>query len=189
MAAQGILLAAGYGRRFDPGGQRDKLLVLMADGRPVLWHSARALAQALPQCLAVIRPGQHERARWLAEAGCRVLESAAAEAGMGCALAAAVAASEDAAGWVVALGDMPWLETAAIEAVAAALESPCALAAAGYQGQRGHPVGFGRGWGGGLMALDGERGARELLLGQALRLIDWCDDSVLRDVDRPCDLG
>ena len=123
-------------------------------------------AQALPQCLAVIRPGQRERARWLAEAGCRVLESAAAEAGMGCALAAAVTASEDAAGWVVALGDMPWLETAAIEAVAAALESPCALAAAGYQASaaiRWVSVAAGAG----AMALDGERGARELLLGQA----------------------
>ena len=43
MAAQGILLAAGYGRRFDPEGRQDKLLASMADGRPVLWHSARAL--------------------------------------------------------------------------------------------------------------------------------------------------
>ncbi|MBX3684538.1 MAG: nucleotidyltransferase family protein [Rhodocyclaceae bacterium] len=189
MAAQGILLAAGYGRRFDPEGRQDKLLASMADGRPVLWHSARALAQALPQCLAVIRPGQHERARWLAEAGCRVLESAAAEAGMGCALAAAVTASEDAAGWVVALADMPWLDPAAIAAVAAALDSPASLAATAHRGRRGHPVGFGRAWGVRLAGLSGDNGARELLAGPTLQLIDWPDDSVLRDVDRADDLG
>ena len=123
MAAQGILLAAGYGRRFDP--EAGQAAGPMADGRPVLWHSARALAQALPQCLAVIRPGQRERARWLAEAGCRCWRALPPRR-HGCALAAAVAANEDATGWVVALGDMPWLETAAIEA-AASLESPCAL--------------------------------------------------------------
>lgn len=188
MAIQGILLAAGHGRRFDPDGQQDKLLAPMDDGRPVLWHSARVLAGALADCLAVIRPGQALRAQWLAQAGCRVLESSAAEAGMGSALAAAVAGSAGATGWVVALADMPWVDPQAVAAVAAGIDSPHSLVAAAHRGRRGHPVGFGSAWGERLMTLTGDTGARDLLAGHAIRLIEWPDDSVLRDVDRPADL-
>lgn len=185
---RGILLAAGYGRRFDPAGGRDKLLQPLADGRPVLWHSARALCEALPGSLAVLRPGQAERARWLREAGCEVVESAAAEAGMGAALAAGVAASAGAGGWLIALADMPWLPAAAIRAVATAVDGPEVVAAAAHGGRRGHPVGFGAAWRAGLMACGGDAGARELLRGTALRLLEWTDDSVLRDVDVLADL-
>ncbi|TVT49634.1 MAG: nucleotidyltransferase family protein [Denitromonas halophila] len=188
MSAQGILLAAGYGRRFDPDGQQDKLLAPLADGRPVLWHSARALAAALPGSLAVIRPGQPERARWLHEAGCRVLEAPAAEAGMGHALAAAVAASADADGWVVTLADMPWLPTAAIRAVAARLTTPSTVTAPRHAGRRGHPVGFGKAWREQLIALDGDRGARAILDATAVSLFDWDDAGVLRDIDTRDDL-
>ena len=188
MPVQGILLAAGYGRRFDAEGGQDKLLVQMDDGRPVLWHSARALSAALPDCLAVIRPGQALRARWLTEGGCRVLESPAAEAGMGSALAAAVGACRGASGWVVALADMPWLDASAVAAVATEIDAPQRLVAMTHRGRRGHPVGFGSAWGEQLAALTGDTGARALLAGQDIRLIDWPDDSVLRDIDRPADL-
>lgn len=186
---RGILLAAGYGRRFDPSGERDKLLMPLADGRPVIWHAARALCIALPGSLAVLRPGQAERARWLAEAGCEVVESAAAEQGMGSALAAAVAASRDADGWVVALADMPWLPVEAVVAVAAAVDGPERVAAAMHGGRRGHPVGFGAAWGPRLAALAGDSGARELLRGADVVLIESADAGVIRDVDIPDDLG
>ena len=188
MSPQGILLAAGYGRRFDPDGRQDKLLAPLADGRPVLWHSARALAEALPGSLAVIRPGQPARARWLREAGCRVLEAPTAEAGMGHALAAAVAASAEADGWVVALADMPWLPAAAIRAVASRITTPSTVTAPRHAGQRGHPVGFGRAWGAQLMALEGDQGARALLAGTTMTVFDWGDGGVLRDVDTRGDL-
>lgn len=186
---RGILLAAGYGRRFDPDGTQDKLLMPLADGRPVLWHAGRALCTTLPAGLAVLRPGQLERAHWLRDAGCEVLESAAAEQGMGSALAAAVAASADADGWVVALADMPWLPVDAVTAVAAAIDHPERVAAAMHDGRRGHPVGFGAAWGSRLMALSGDSGARELLRDVEMLLIDSADPGVLRDVDTPADLG
>ena len=49
-------------------------------------------------------------------------------------------------------------------------------------------MGFGPTWGEQLAALTGDTGARALLAGQDIRLIDWPDDSVLRDIDRPADL-
>jgi molybdenum cofactor cytidylyltransferase len=186
---RGILLAAGYGRRFDATGQRDKLLEPLADGRPVLWHSAKALCAALPGSVAVVRPGSAERMRWLRDAGCEVLESDAAEQGMGSALAHAVQASISAAGWVVALADMPWLPPALIRSVADAIDAPEGIVAPACDGRRGHPVGFGRGWGARLAALSGDAGARELLRDAVVRLIPTEERGVLRDIDTPADLA
>jgi molybdenum cofactor cytidylyltransferase len=186
---RGILLAAGYGRRFDASGRDDKLLAPLADGRPVLWHSARALCRALPGNLAVVRPGSPERVRWLIEAGCEVLECPEAELGMGSTLAQAVKASASAHGWVVTLADMPWLPPAVIRAVADAIDTPERIVAPVHAGQRGHPVGFGAGWRSQLAALSGDMGARALLDGATIRLLETDQQGVLRDVDTRADLA
>lgn len=185
----GILLAAGYGRRFDPSGQHDKLLAPLHDGRPVLWHSARAVCAALPGSLAVVRPGQDERTHWLREAGCEVLETAHAKRGQGAALAAAVRERCTASGWVITLADMPWLAPDVIARVVAALDAPAAIAAPFYQGQRGHPVGFGAAWWPQLSVLDADTGARGVLEAGTLTRIDASDAGVLRDIDTPADLA
>jgi molybdenum cofactor cytidylyltransferase len=186
---QAILLAAGLGRRFDPSGRRDKLLQDLGDGRTVLWHSASKLRTALGSCMAVIRPGQHERRRILEDAGCCVIESEAAREGMGAALAAAVQASTTAGGWLVALADMPWLAPELIRRVAAAIDTPDAVAAPWCDGRRGHPVAFGAAWRQRLAALEGDQGARELLARAAVRRIEPAPRAVLHDVDVPADLG
>lgn len=185
---QGILLAAGFGRRFDPSGRDSKLLAPLPDGRSVATHAAAALCAALPGSLAVIRPGQPALAAQLRDAGCRIIESAAAEGGMGHALADAVRASGGADGWLVALADMPWLDPELIRAVAAAVRMPDDIAAATFAGRRGHPVAFGAAHRTTLCALKGDQGARELLRNGALHRVDSPDDTVLRDIDRPEDL-
>lgn len=185
---QGILLAAGYGRRFDPSGLASKLLAPLGDGHCVAWHSARALCSALPGSLAVIRPGQTELAAQLASAGCRILESSEAEAGMGSALAHAVRDTAGADGWLVALADMPWLPPAAVLAVAHAIDAPQRMVAAAHLGTRGHPVGFGAHWREALGTLRGDTGARGLLRQGAVHLVEAGSADVLRDIDRPEDL-
>ena len=82
----GILLAAGFGKRFDATGTRNKLLEVLPDGRTVAWRSARTLAAALPNSIAVVRPGNAALAEELRRGGCRVVEAPDAEAGMGVAL-------------------------------------------------------------------------------------------------------
>lgn len=185
----GILLAAGFGRRFDPAGTRNKLLEKLPDGRTVAWRSARTLAVALPTSIAVVRPGHAELATELRRAGCRVVESTAAEGGMGAALRDAVAASANARGWVVALADMPWLPIELVRAVALTITAPDTIAAPWRNGQRGHPVGFGAAWRDALLQLDGDEGARALLQAQPVTRILTEEDGAFRDVDVPGDLG
>jgi len=186
--ATGVLLAAGLGSRFDPLGLHNKLLARMPDGTPVAHEAAHRLLLVVTRVIAVVRPGSDALARALNDAGCDVVFAANAERGMGASLAAGITASEDAEGWVVALADMPRIALPTIEAVARALDGGAPLVAPFYEGQRGHPVGFGSEHRDALLALDGDTGAKALLTSQALTRIDVDDPGILRDVDTPDDL-
>ncbi len=183
----GLLLAAGQGRRFGA----DKLRQPLADGTPVAVAAARALKAACPESVAVLRPEQDELAGWLAAEGLTVIRAAAAHGGMGHSLAAGVAASPDADGWLVALADMPRIRVATHRSVADAIANGAALAAPTYAGQRGHPVGFAARWRDALMALEGDEGARSIVRRNAglLHAIGTDDPGVLQDVDTPADLA
>jgi molybdenum cofactor cytidylyltransferase len=187
-SATGILLAAGYGSRFDPSGLHNKLLATLPDGTPVAFQSARRLLSAVSRVVAVVRPGSEKLAEVLNEAGCNVMFSIDAERGMGATLAAAVRATQDAQGWLVTLGDMPWIEPGTVEAVARSLDAGASIVAPFYRGQRGHPAGFGAMHREALSALDGDAGARALFMSEAVERIDVEDANILRDVDLPGDL-
>ncbi|MFM0670609.1 nucleotidyltransferase family protein [Paraburkholderia sediminicola] len=186
--ATGVLLAAGFGSRFDPDGLHNKLLARMPDGTPVAHESAHQLLRVVTRVLAVVRPGSDALARLLNDAGCDVVFALDAERGMGASLAAGVEASEGAEGWIVALADMPRIAISTIEDVARALDGGASLVAPFFQGQRGHPVGFGVEHRDALLALDGDTGARSLLMSQHVTRLDVDDAGILRDVDTPEDL-
>ncbi|APA87507.1 nucleotidyltransferase family protein [Paraburkholderia sprentiae WSM5005] len=186
--ATGVLLAAGVGSRFDPHGLRNKLLAPLPDGTPVAHEAAHRLLRVVTRVVAVVRPGSDALARALNDAGCDVVFAASAGRGMGSSLAAGIDASDDAEGWIVALADMPRIALPTIEAVARALGNGAPLVAPFYDGQRGHPVGFGSGHRDALLALDGDTGAKALLSSHALTRIDVDDPGILRDVDTPEDL-
>ncbi len=183
----GLLLAAGQGRRFGA----DKLRQPLADGTPVAVAAARGLKAACADCITVLRPEQDELARLIEAEGLTVIRSAAALDGMGHSLAAGVAASPDADGWLVALADMPRIQVDTLCSVADSIASGAALAAPTYAGQRGHPVGFAARWRDALLALEGDEGARSIIRRNAglLHAIGTDDPGVLQDVDTPADLA
>ncbi|RKT21093.1 molybdenum cofactor cytidylyltransferase [Paraburkholderia sp. RAU2J] len=186
--ATGVLLAAGFGSRFDPDGLHNKLLARMPDGTPVAHEAAHRLLHVVTRVLAVVRPGSDALARLLNDAGCDVVFASDAERGMGASLAAGIEASDDAEGWIVALADMPRIATSTIETVAIMLDKGASLVAPFYQGQRGHPVGFGIEHREALLALDGDTGAKSLLMSQRVTKVEVDDPGILRDVDTPEDL-
>lgn len=191
---QGILLAAGFGRRFqeESGSDQDKLLATLPQQgdkqQKVLWHSAKALITALPNSMAVVQPQQIERKKILQELGFVVIESTNAAHGMGYAIADAIQASKNADGWLIALADMPWLTSELIQQVGAKIINPQCIAAPRFHGKRGQPVAFGAVWFERLIVLSGDSGAKELLQAAVIDWVDWCDDSIHRDVDSHQDL-
>lgn len=183
----GILLAAGSGRRFGS----NKLLAPMADGTPLAVAAASRLIAAVPECIAVVRPGDAALATLLAGKGLRIVECAAAEQGMGHSLAAGVAAASTADAWLIALADMPSIRISTIAGLRTQLHEGSELVAPFHAGRRGHPVGFAAGFGAALQALGGDAGARDLLVRHASSLtrLDVDDPGILVDVDTPGDLA
>jgi molybdenum cofactor cytidylyltransferase len=188
----GLLLAAGRGERF--GG--DKLLALLASGpgfggECVGAAACRRLLLALPRVSAVVRPGDAALASALGAAGARIVRCPRADEGMGASIACGVRATEGAAGWVIALADMPWILPSTIARVAAAVAQGAPVAAPFHRGRRGHPVGFSAACYPALAELAGEEGAKTVVDAHrdSLVRIDVDDPGVLRDVDTPEDLA
>ena len=184
----GILLAAGRGTRFGGGKLLAPLRTAFDDipaGTPIGVAACRHLVAALPETIAVVRPGDSRLAAALAAEGASVIECVRADEGMGASLACGVTASADAAGWVVALADMPWIEVATIRAVAAAVAAGADIAAPEFEGRRGHPVAFSRRHGAALAALEGDEGARAILAAHkaSIRTLAVDEAGVIRDID------
>ncbi|MGE4337265.1 MAG: nucleotidyltransferase family protein [Pigmentiphaga sp.] len=194
-ASVGILLAAGYGRRFAAVSVGDKLFAELPGGQAVAVASARALRAAVDRVVAVVRPESEALKMLLRAEGCEVLAAAQARQGMGASLAAAAAhwldraatGQEPVARVVVALADMPWIRPDTYGRVLSAAGS-AAIVAPVYQGERGHPVVFEARLLPELAALRGDSGAKALVGRHGLTLVGTDDAGVLRDVDTPQDL-
>jgi molybdenum cofactor cytidylyltransferase len=186
-----IVLAAGQGSRFraEAGADQDKLLALCVgrDGvtRPVIEQVLVNLPVSVVDRWVVTSPERVEVIRLAQAYGCQVL--LLQSAGMGDSIAAAVAASASAEGWLVVLGDMPFIQPASIEQVIDALVSD-GISVPVHAGQYGHPVAFDRAFGPRLMALTGDRGAKPLFARAVLREMQVEDRGVLWDVDVPATL-
>ena len=192
---RGLLLCGGTSTRFGS----DKLVVRHsrgdgnpADGQPLAVRSVRNLILGAGNALAIIPLGATALRRALEPTGCDILETKDTERGLGASLAAGVASSAEAGGWIVALGDMPFIDPETIAAVRAALEggAPIAAPVIAGTGKRGHPVGFARALKEELAALDGDEGARSVIQRHrdAVVLLPVDDAGIVADVDTPADL-
>lgn len=183
-----IVLAAGQGTRFRQvaGSDRDKLLADCAgrDG---------AVRSVIEQVLVSVPAGLAKRVLVTTEDRPQVIRMAQAygfeivlveSTGMGDSIAAGVAACPQLAGWLITLGDMPFILPATVEQVVAGL-SDDGINVPVINGEFGHPVAFGRGFGPGLMALSGDRGAKPLFASAKVVEVPVDDPGVLWDVDAP----
>ncbi|WP_075794469.1 nucleotidyltransferase family protein [Massilia putida] len=188
----GILLAAGRGRRFDPAGLRNKLLQPLAGLEPVVVAGARKLLAVVPRVVAVVAPGDGGVGERLAALGCDVTVCPDADSGMAASLTHAIrhslAMAPQPQAWLVALGDMPYVDPATLRLLADALAAGAGIAAPVMAGRRGNPVGFGALHRDALLALRGDEGARRLLQTCPVTEVLVHDPGIFRDIDTPGDL-
>ncbi|WP_424193564.1 nucleotidyltransferase family protein [Ampullimonas aquatilis] len=182
----GILLAAGCSQRFGA----DKRWHPMADGTPMVLASARHLAGICTQTVVVIRPGDDDLAVLLNRADLRHIVCHQAHLGMGHSLAAAITATPNRWGWLVALADMPFIESGSYQVVLSALAQGALIARPVIEGQVGHPVGFAAQLQHELVNLQGDRGGAAIIERHraALHLCPVNDSGILKDIDLMTDL-
>lgn len=185
-AIAALLLAAGRSSRMG----RNKL-VMELRGKALVTHVAdQALAAGFADVIVVT--GHQADAVHQALAGRPVtwVHNPLYEQGMASSLKAGIGAllpTIDAL--LVCLGDMPRVGAAQMQDIARAYDPAGGhtICVPIFQGQRGNPVLFGRRHFAEMQALEGDRGARSLLVRHADRIcpVPMADDGVLVDVDTP----
>jgi molybdenum cofactor cytidylyltransferase len=192
-----IVLAAGQSSRFRAAGGPDPTkLVAKLDGKPIVRRVVEAALATKARPVVVVTG----YARELVEATVADLDVGFAfnpkfASGLASSLKAGLATTPpDAAGALVLLGDMPWIEPRLSDAlIDAFLAREGALAAVpSREGRRGNPVLLGRGLFEAAMRLTGDEGARRLIgvLGESeLVEVEASDIGVTFDVDTPSDLA
>lgn len=182
----GILLAAGAGTRF--GGSK---LLAPLHGKPLVLHALAVLHTAVPNVLAVVRPGDEVLHDLLRTAGAQVLICPQAVDGMGHSLACAARELPPGAPALVALGDMPTIASDTVRRVHDAVDAGAVIAVPVYRGRRGHPVGFSGRVVPELASLGGDQGARTLLRRYAEQVqdIEVDDPGCIADIDTEAGLA
>lgn len=182
----GVLLAAGAARRF--GG--NKLLAGLGDGRCLAEAACANLMAGVDRVVAVIRPGADELRDRLTAAGAAVREFAGADDGIGASLAFGVGQAP-AAGWLIALADMPFVAAADVRRVADALRAGAGIVVPRTPEGSGHPVGFAARYGEELAALQGDQGARTVIQchRDAVLYLPVANPDCRFDIDTPADLA
>ncbi|MFQ6576412.1 nucleotidyltransferase family protein [Pseudomonas sp. UM16] len=183
MSVVALVLAAGQSSRFGADKRRARL----ADGRSLLAHSVEHAQAVFDDVRVVLREGEQAQDFGLPD-DCRIVYSLEAGQGIGHSLAAGVAVLADSGAQSVAilLADMPWIAPTTLEKLADAA-TPSTIVFPVYEGQRGHPVLFGRDFWPALTQLNGDEGARSVLQAHLQRCVRVAvdDAGVLRDVDTP----
>lgn len=183
-----VVLAAGRSSRM--GGGTNKLLEEVA-GVPVIRRVVRAVLGSRARPVIVVTGHERERVATALEGlPVRLVHNGKHASGMASSLKAGIAAvPEDAAGALVALGDMPLMQGPLLDrlmdAYAPAEGRLIAVPVSGAA--RGHPVLWSRRYFPELMALQGDVGARHLLAQhkEAVVEIDAGGEGAFLDVDTP----
>jgi molybdenum cofactor cytidylyltransferase len=185
-----IVLAAGLGSRF--GGASKPLAAFR--GKPMIRHVCEAAfaSQARPVIVVLGHRGE-EVAGTVQDLGAQIVPSPNFAEGLSRSLQAGFAAlPEGARAAVILLADMPFVETAVIDALIAAWRrSPGAPAVVPvHEGRRGNPVLLSRALAPEIAALAGDQGAGPLLrrLPGVVEL-PCGQPSILRDIDTPRSLA
>ena len=162
------MLAAGGSRRF--GSQK-----LLADlrGKPVVRWSVESVLEARPDEVIVV-VGHEGAAVQAALDGLdvRVVENREWEEGIGSSLRAGIsAAAVNAEAAMIVLGDQPGVEARVIASLMNAhAEGRRAIVVPSFRGERGHPVIFAASVFPELMAVRGDRGARNVIASDRSRV-------------------
>ena len=185
----GVLLTAGTSSRF---GAENKLLRRFR-GKPLVTHAAESLiASDLDGVTVVLGHDKAAIRRALASYPVKFSVNPAFDAGQSTSVRTGVRDAEDADAdaVLVALGDMPSVSVTTVNRLVDAARADLAgIVAAAFDGVRGNPVVFDAAYFDNLLAIDGDQGARRLLLkSEDAVCLETQDPGVLQDVDRPADL-
>lgn len=183
-----IILAAGQSQRFGS----DKLLhVLPYNGvnNPLILHSLTPWLDVFDHINVVVRPDNHALINMLEDSEfasrLTLITASNAAKGMSVSLVSGIEANKKADGWLIGLSDMPFIQSSVIVESLQALSAGAEITLPTFNGKKGHPVGFSSRFISQLLALTGDKGAKEIIASSPdnVTFIESPDSGISRDID------
>ncbi len=181
-----LLLAAGQSQRF-PG---NKMTAIVDNQQTLIQQSLKLYHKLSNSLLVVLRPNDLEIKQLLTREHVAWIECQNASQGMGASIVCGIQASLASDACLIALADMPAVQSKTVEALAHQLKHGAIMTAPYYKNRKGHPVGFGKTMQDELMNISPRQGAKSILLKFDL-LIDKMnvhDPNIHLDIDTQHDL-
>jgi molybdenum cofactor cytidylyltransferase len=184
-----VVLAAGRSTRMG----RPKMLLPLADGRPMLAHTVETMERGGVQPIVVVTGGEAGVAEAAEAAGAEWVQASGPGGGdMLSSIQSGLRALEgrQAEGGLVVPGDMPFIRPTTIRTLVQVLMTDRPrLVAPSYARRRGHPVGLAREVWPEVMALAPPQSLRDYLRQRSgeIRYVVVDDPGILKDLDRPDD--
>jgi molybdenum cofactor cytidylyltransferase len=183
-----LLLAAGQSTRF---GSNKLLHPLSHKGetKPLILHAIMPWLSCFSSVSVIVRDNNLELITTLKSsefAPCLNLISATApDTGMSASLLSGIRASQQADAWLIGLADMPFINSTVIEASRIALNGGAAITQPRFNDKPGHPVGFNKEYLSELLALRGDKGAKQILqrYPEQITAISSPDAGIHQDID------
>ncbi|MEE9541802.1 MAG: nucleotidyltransferase family protein, partial [Candidatus Bipolaricaulota bacterium] len=168
--------------------------LLLIDNEPALARVIRTVKQtAVKQIIVVLGYAADEIMNTIDLSDCRVVINQQFKTGMSSSLRVGIESlSPRADGFLILLGDMPYISSGTIRTVVAAGTTGALIVAPHYHGQRGFPVYLHKSCSKELIAtLTGDIGARDFIAKHQEQLlgVEVNDPGTVRDIDRPKTLG
>lgn len=192
MSVVGVVLAAGRGSRFaavQPGAPL-KLLTTIG-GQPMVRRTVTSLMEGgADRCIVVVSPGSEHAVRAALDNVSAIFAvNPRPSRGMFSSIQCGVAhlRTED---WGVLLpGDMPFVRPETVAAVLAVAIRSGLTACASHGGRRGHPLVISTALRDRILQAPSDATLSDVRSREACLAVDVADPGVLRDVDRPGDIG
>lgn len=187
-----LILAAGRSVRFGS----DKRMARLGPGNTLLQATIDLYLAHFDRVVLVLRP-EDVAEQMLGETDCErltIVRPPSSRLGLGDSIAAGIAGCQDWSCACIALADMPWIRPGTLAALlaewrTAGPEEQTVLYPT-YENAIGHPVFFHASLFPALRSMEGDRGAASVRTAAARKLaVRVSDEGVIRDVDRPADLG
>ena len=177
-----IILAAGLGQRF--GGA--KMLHPIANGEAMLAQTISRYQSCFDLVNVIYPKNDEELAGFLNTKNVEAIAIENNTKGMSQSLITGVKANIKAQGWLIVLGDMPYVESQTIMLIKKAMREDN-IVVPRFHARVGNPVGFGSNFKDQLTALKGDVGAKSIIQSQPdkIKFIDTDDEGVLLDIDYP----
>jgi len=178
-----IILAAGLSSRFYSSKMNHEL----SNGKSILQNTIEKYSALFSNITVVVN--QKSMAVVKPMTGIDIVVNLTPSKGMSHSLMVGIQAQSQAKSWLIALGDMPYLDITTLESLAERA-SFNKIILPKYEGVYGHPVIFGGAFKHELLSLNGDRGAKSVVLSnkESVHTLNTNDKGVLHDIDTVSDI-